>query len=161
MQAVDLYGTKKWKEVASSVSGRTNIQCRYRWHNVLNPELVKGHWTKEEDTMLTEAVEKYGSKNWKLISKCVAGRSNVQCLDRWYKALNPELVKGLKGPWTPEEDQKLTMAIKEFGRDWKRIAECVDGRSNKQCLDRWSFVIDPSLVKNNASWDKHQDALLI
>ena len=111
--------------------------------------------------MLTEAVEKYGSKNWELISKCVAGRSNVQCLDRWYKALNPELVKGLKGPWTPEEDQKLTMAIKEFGRDWKRIAECVDGRSNKQCLDRWSFVIDPSLVKNNASWDKHQDALLI
>ena len=77
IQAVELYGTKKWKEVASSVSGRTNIQCRYRWHNVLNPELVKGHWTKEEDTMLTEAVEKYGSKNWKLISKCVAGRSNV------------------------------------------------------------------------------------
>ena len=80
-------------------------------HNVLNPDLVKGHWTKEEDDMLTQAVEKYGSKNWKQIAKCVLGRTNVQCLDRWYKALNPELIKGLKGPWTQEEDEKLTQAV--------------------------------------------------
>ena len=65
INAVNLYGTKKWKEIASSVPGRTNVQCRYRWHNVLNPDLVKGHWTKEEDEMLTNAVEKFGSKNWK------------------------------------------------------------------------------------------------
>ena len=96
----------------------------------------------------TQAVEKFGSKNWKQIAKCVAGRTNVQCLDRWYKALNPELIKGLKGPWTPEEDEKLTQAVQQFGRDWKKIAEMVDGRTNKQCLDRWSFVIDPALVKS-------------
>ena len=77
MKAVNLYGTKKWKEIASSVPGRTNVQCRYRWHNVLNPDLVKGHWTKEEDEMLTNAIERFGSKNWKQIAKCVAGRTNV------------------------------------------------------------------------------------
>ena len=161
MQAVNMFGNKKWKEIAFCVPGRTNVQCRYRWHNVLNPELVKGHWTKEEDDMLTEAVENLGSKNWKQIAKCVAGRTNVQCLDRWYKALNPELIKGLKGPWTQEEDEKLTFGVQLYGRDWKKIADCVEGRTNKQCLDRWSFVIDPSLVKNNASWSQDQDALLI
>lgn len=82
-------------------------------------------------------------------------------MDRWYKALNPELVKGLKGPWTPEEDEKLTNAVQRFGRDWKKIAEYVEGRTNKQCLDRWSFVIDPALIKNNASWSTEQDELLI
>lgn len=29
--------------------GRTDGQCQHRWQKVLNPELVKGPWTKEED----------------------------------------------------------------------------------------------------------------
>lgn len=28
---------------------RTDQQCQYRWLRVLNPDLVKGPWTKEED----------------------------------------------------------------------------------------------------------------
>ncbi len=28
---------------------RTDGQCQHRWQKVLNPELVKGPWTKEED----------------------------------------------------------------------------------------------------------------
>ena len=77
MKAVNTYGCKKWKEIAACVVDRTNVQCRYRWHNVLNPDLLKGHWTKEEDEILTAAVEKFGSKNWKMIAKCVTGRTNV------------------------------------------------------------------------------------
>ena len=26
---------------------RTDVQCLHRWQKVLNPELVKGPWTKE------------------------------------------------------------------------------------------------------------------
>lgn len=28
---------------------RSDQQCQYRWLRVLNPDLVKGPWTKEED----------------------------------------------------------------------------------------------------------------
>lgn len=28
---------------------RTDVQCQHRWQKVLNPELIKGPWTKEED----------------------------------------------------------------------------------------------------------------
>jgi len=35
---------------------------------VLNPNLVKGPWTKEEDETLTKMVEKYGAKNWSAIA---------------------------------------------------------------------------------------------
>lgn len=32
---------------AEHFSGRTDVQCLHRWQKVLNPELVKGPWTKE------------------------------------------------------------------------------------------------------------------
>ena len=43
-----------------------------------------GRWTPEEDTLLRDAVEEIGAKNWKLISnKYFQGqRDSVQCLHR-------------------------------------------------------------------------------
>ena len=38
---------KNWKKVAESFSQRTDVQCLHRWQKVLNPDLVKGPWTKE------------------------------------------------------------------------------------------------------------------
>lgn len=49
----------------------------------------KGHWTPQEDEQLTCAVGKYNSKNWKKIAECLEGRTDVQCLHRWQKVLNP------------------------------------------------------------------------
>jgi len=46
-ELVDEIGTDSWKEVASHFSDRTDVQCLHRWQKVLNPELVKGPWTKE------------------------------------------------------------------------------------------------------------------
>ena len=52
-----------------------------------------------KDIALKEAVEKHNRKNWRKISECLENRTDVQCLHRWQKVLNPSLVKG---PWTPE-----------------------------------------------------------
>jgi len=30
---------------------RTDVQCLHRWQKVLNPELVKGPWSKEVSTL--------------------------------------------------------------------------------------------------------------
>ena len=43
----------------------------------------KGHWTANEDRLLTEAVRKQGGKNWKKIAEGLEGRTDVQCLHRW------------------------------------------------------------------------------
>lgn len=61
----------------------------------------KGHWSKEEDGLLVAAVGRNGGKNWKKIAEHIPNRSDVQCLHRWQKVLNPTLVKG---PWTDGED---------------------------------------------------------
>lgn len=33
--------------VAECFKDRTDVQCLHRWQKVLNPELVKGPWSKE------------------------------------------------------------------------------------------------------------------
>ena len=38
---------KNWKKVAENFEDRSDVQCLHRWQKVLNPELVKGPWTKE------------------------------------------------------------------------------------------------------------------
>jgi myb proto-oncogene protein len=60
---------------------------------------TKGQWTPEEDEVLCKAVERFQGKNWKKIAECFKDRTDVQCLHRWQKVLNPELVKG---PWSKE-----------------------------------------------------------
>lgn len=40
--------TPKERVVAAEYfDDRTDVQCLHRWQKVLNPELVKGPWTKE------------------------------------------------------------------------------------------------------------------
>jgi myb-related protein len=56
----------------------------------------KRWWTTDEDEKLRQLVEEYGAKNWKRIAGFFEERSDVQCLHRWQKVLNPKLIKG---PW--------------------------------------------------------------
>lgn len=56
----------------------------------------KKWWTAEEDQRLRELVDVYSAGNWRKIAPFLEGRSEVQCLHRWQKVLNPRLVKG---PW--------------------------------------------------------------
>ena len=56
----------------------------------------KRWWTNEEDDKLKNLVDEYGAKNWKRIAGFFDDRTDVQCLHRWQKVLNPKLIKG---PW--------------------------------------------------------------
>lgn len=44
-------------------------------------------------------MKEHNGKNWVRIAEYFDGRTDAQCLHRWQKVLNPNLVKG---PWTPE-----------------------------------------------------------
>ncbi len=35
-----------WDEIAQQIPRRDATQCSSRWKNMLNPDLVKGPWTK-------------------------------------------------------------------------------------------------------------------
>jgi hypothetical protein len=73
---------KNWKKIAECVKDRTDVQCLHRWQKVLNPELVKGPWTKEEDELVVALVNKHGPKKWSLIASHLRGRIGKQCRER-------------------------------------------------------------------------------
>ncbi|KAK9116161.1 hypothetical protein Sjap_015108 [Stephania japonica] len=88
--SVTLFGAKAWNKIAQFVPGRTQVQCRERWLNVLDPSLNLGEWTGEEDAKLKEAITKYGHC-WSKIAACVPPRTDNQCRRRW-KVLLPHEV---------------------------------------------------------------------
>lgn len=45
--AVKAYGSRNWIRIQQHVPGRTDVQCRERWVNVLNPDLNNGPWTEQ------------------------------------------------------------------------------------------------------------------
>jgi S-ribosylhomocysteine lyase LuxS involved in autoinducer biosynthesis len=154
-EAVNKHGKDCWAVVATLVPGRTNQQCRTRWVHTLDPANEKGKWTPEEDTKLAESVEKHGKK-WTPIAAMVPGRTSRQCRQRWTLTLDPANVK--KGQWTPEEDAKLTVAVKKHGKNWAAAAAMVPGRTNQQCRTRWVQTLDPANEKGK--WTPEQDAKL-
>jgi hypothetical protein len=71
--------------------------------------------------------------------------------------LTPNKRRASMGKWTEEEDEHLRHAVSEHsGKNWKKIASHLPGRSDVQCLHRWQKVLKPGLVKG--PWTPEEDA---
>jgi hypothetical protein len=160
-EAVKKYA-KNWVSVAAMVLGRTDKQCRNRWTQVIDPVAAgktKGIWKPEEDTKLIGAMEEHG-KNWVAVAVMVPGRTNQQCRQRWFLALDPVAAGNTKGIWKPEEDTQLTEAVKKHGKNWVAVAAMVPGRTDDQCRRRWTQTLDTA-GKIVGRWKPEEDEKLI
>ncbi|KAL8188608.1 hypothetical protein R6Q57_029896 [Mikania cordata] len=92
--AVKVFGAKNWNKIANFVPGRTQVQCRERWVNCLDPSLNMNEWTEDEDLRLIKAIEEH-NYCWSRIAASVPPRTDSQCLRRW-KVLRPHQVHMLQ-----------------------------------------------------------------
>lgn len=85
----------------------------------------------QEDSAISELVEEYGTKQWKLVAKVIKQKYNIkrrsakQCRERWHNHLDPKINKD---PISIQEEKKIFELHKTLGNKWAQIANILEGR---------------------------------
>lgn len=106
-----------------------------------------GVWKNNEDEVLKVAVAKYGLNQWSRVASLLHRKSAKQCKARWNEWLDPSIKKV---EWSREEEEKLLHLAKIFPTQWRTIAQHI-GRTAAQCLERYEFLLEQALKREQGS----------
>lgn len=104
-RAVQLYGQGNWTKVQRLLPGRTDMQCRERFCNILTPGVVRTKMSEEEVLQLVSLVEKIGPK-WSYLTNFFPGRTDNNMLRSYSIYMNAQKRKKEKEEREAIQEQK-------------------------------------------------------
>lgn len=143
---VKKYGTKNWRIIASHLRGRLPKQCRERWINHLDPNIVKGRLTEAEWNTVLEAHDEIGNR-WSEIAKLLPGRTPNQIKNHWHATIR-KTSKRKSSDLFIDEDR---FNENYHDTDSDSFAEKEPLKYNPDLKDTYKFtsMSDPNLTKLN------------
>jgi hypothetical protein len=98
------------------------------------------------------------NEGWQLIARALGDRSLLSIYNHVKRILATET--GISsGPWTAEEDEALSKAVKELGNQWEEISRVVGTRTGGMCRDRWQKQLGSGNVGvvKKGRWEKEEE----
>jgi len=127
-----------WSSIVRHFRDKNPSQLAGRWDKVLNPALIKGSWTREEDQVIIDFVSVNGEKDWAKLALMLPSRIGKQCRERWKNHLDPKVIRK---EWTQEEDELLIQLHQEYGNSWRKISLHFSGRTDNCVKNRWNSTL--------------------
>lgn len=135
MAAIKEYGVNFHKFPSNLLPGRTKVQIRNRYNNVLRYVGLAKCWSAEDDEALMSFCEKHGTKNWSKVAEEIKSHTRLSCRSRYYT-----IVRFL--------EQNPNKSVKDCPRKAKSFSSTVNE-------DNWMETI--IRVKTEASQTQHLD----
>ncbi|XP_030492843.2 transcription factor MYB1 [Cannabis sativa] len=109
----------------------------------------KGAWTREEDDLLRDCVDKYGEGKWHLVPlRAGLNRCRKSCRLRWLNYLKPDIKRG---EFTADEVDLILRLHKLLGNRWSLIAGRIPGRTANDVKNYWNTHLGKKVMM---SYDK-------